>query len=106
VLYRLVHAELGGHRDDATNRLPADAVTAAVLMLAALVAAAPSDLELAKDSFLRSYVEQLKKETPARQLERMKTMAADELILLHHGYLVAPRLTWHGWGAHADSRGA
>ena len=42
--------------------------------------------DLAKDPFLRPYVEQLKQSTPAGDLTKITALAQSDLILLHHGY--------------------
>jgi hypothetical protein len=53
--------------------------------------------DLAEDPFLRPYVEQLKKSTPADDLGRITAMNTTELILLHHGYGTYIRNRWiHG----------
>ncbi len=53
--------------------------------------------DLAEDPFLRPYVEQLKRSTPADDLGRITAMNKTELILLHHGYGTYIRNRWiHG----------
>lgn len=56
-----------------------------------------SPRDVSRDPFLRPYVEQLKKETPPAELDRISAMAEDELILLLHGYGTWMRNKWlHG----------
>ena len=52
------------------------------------------DKDLAEDPFLRPYVLQLKKSTPADDLRKITGMAESELILLHHGLGTGIRNKW------------
>ncbi len=55
------------------------------------------DREIAKNFFLRPYVQQLKESTAPDELNSIKSMAESELVLLHHGYGTAIRNKWiHG----------
>ena len=54
----------------------------------------PLDKDLAEDPFLRSYLQQLKKSTPADDLRKITAMAESELILLHHGLGTGIRNKW------------
>lgn len=68
------------------------------LLLAFLLGCSPgAKKDVAKSAFLRPYVAQLKTNTPAAELERIRTMAKSELILLHHGYGTGIRNQWL-WG--------
>jgi len=67
------------------------------ILFAFLFGCAQQSNELARDPFLRPYVEQLKKSTPADTLRAITAMAESELILLHHGYGTGIRNRWiHG----------
>lgn len=50
--------------------------------------------EVVENSFLRTYVARLKADTPAPDLDRIRSMAKSELILLHHGYGTGIRNKW------------
>src|SRR5436309_1644842 len=57
----------------------------------------PDGAKIATSPFLRPYVEQLKQDASGADLNRIKTMAKSELILLHHGYGTGIRNKWlHG----------
>jgi hypothetical protein len=59
--------------------------------------ASKPDKEIEKNAFLRPYVEQLEKSTSPADLNRIKTMAKSELILLHMDYGLWIRNKWiHG----------
>lgn len=58
---------------------------------------ANADGDLARDPFLRPYVADLKKDTPSKNLDYIRGLAEDDLILLHHGYGTYIRNRWL-WG--------
>lgn len=72
-------------------------LTPILLIALAFGCATRTDSKVAEDVFLRPYVEQLKKTTPPADLDKIKTMAESELILLLHGYGTGIRNQWlHG----------
>src|SRR5690242_15576857 len=59
--------------------------------------AAKPDKDIAKDPFLRPYVQKLKQEASADDLRKLTAMGKSELILLLHGYGTGIRNRWiHG----------
>jgi len=72
-------------------------LTPILLIALAFGCASRTDSKVAEDAFLRPYVGQLKKTTPPADLDKIKTMAESELILLLHGYGTGIRNQWlHG----------
>jgi hypothetical protein len=69
----------------------------ALLFVLLLGCSSTPDEKIAKSSFLRPYVEELKTNTPLADLDRIRTMAESELTLLHHGYGTGVRNKWL-WG--------
>jgi hypothetical protein len=72
-------------------------ITPILLIALTLGCASRTDTNIEKDAFLRPYVDQLKKTTPPADLDKVKTMAKSELVLLLHGYGTGIRNQWlHG----------
>ena len=67
------------------------------LLLCALVSPVWPDEKLEEHRFLQPYVAQLKQETPSSMLERVKTLAEDDLLVLYFGYGTWIRNKWL-WG--------
>ncbi|MEO6035216.1 MAG: DUF6794 domain-containing protein [Verrucomicrobiota bacterium] len=72
-------------------------LTQSLLVMLLLGCASKQGKDLARDTFLHPYVEQLKTSISSDELESIKTMAESELILLLHGYGTNIRNQWlHG----------
>jgi hypothetical protein len=71
---------------------------AVLLGLATTSSSANADDDvIAKNPFLRPYVADLKKDAPSKDLDYVRGLAEDDLVLLHHGYGTYIRNRWL-WG--------